>query len=191
MVICACTFLGSGLTPDFAVNSPKNGLLVHQKRHLYLLSFKFACLHILRTLLSLASWFLSMSSNPAISAMPKCMQPLVQLINFFLKHIFSWCHTKWQSYVSIPIKRTKKSCMRIAHLALSCGTLSFVSVSTRYLTPANLGKISLRVEPCELVWSGLCFTVLGPHVTWPHHLPLGPAWSCYTISVFYWCLGLL
>ena len=73
MVISTCTFLGSRLTPHCDITSPKNGMLVHWNRHLSFWSFKLACLHICRTLLSVAIWSLPVSSNPAIrisSAMP-------------------------------------------------------------------------------------------------------------------------
>ena len=41
----AWTFLASGHTPYCEITLPKNGMLVHLKRHLSLLSFKFTCLY--------------------------------------------------------------------------------------------------------------------------------------------------
>ena len=76
MAISTCTFVASGLTPDHDTISPKNGMLVHQKKHLSLLSFRLAYLHILRTLLRVASWSMPISSNPAIgisSAIPNTL----------------------------------------------------------------------------------------------------------------------
>ena len=51
----ACTFLGSRLTLCQLITLPKKEMLVHLKRHLSLFSFKFACLHILRTFSNVAS----------------------------------------------------------------------------------------------------------------------------------------
>ena len=68
--------------------------------------------------------------------------------------------------------------MMITHLALSCGTLSYdcsssfklrypelVSISVRYLTPANLGQMSFRFDSCELAFSGLSATGQGPSMS--------------------------
>ena len=73
MAVSAYTFLGSGFTLDHVIISLKNGMLVHLNRHLSLLSFILACLHILNMLLSVASWCLPMSLNPSMrmsSAIP-------------------------------------------------------------------------------------------------------------------------
>ena len=73
--VSTCTFLGSRFTPCQII-SPRNGKLVHLKRHLSLLSFKFAYLHILKTLSYVALWSLYCSSKPALkmsSSIPKTL----------------------------------------------------------------------------------------------------------------------
>ena len=66
MVISTCPLLGSGLTPDCNITSPKNGRFEHQNRQLSLLGIKLACLLILRASSSVALWSLPMVSNLAV-----------------------------------------------------------------------------------------------------------------------------
>ena len=62
----ACSFLWSRLIPCWRISSPKKGMLVHLTRHLSLLSFRFACLHILITSSNIALQSLPSSSIHAI-----------------------------------------------------------------------------------------------------------------------------
>ena len=51
MSVCACTFLGSKVTPWQEITSQKMRMLGHLKRHLSFLSFNFIFIHSLNTLL--------------------------------------------------------------------------------------------------------------------------------------------
>ena len=128
MAISTCTFLGSGLTPDHDITSQVNGMLVHQNRHLSLLSFRLAFLHILRTLSRVTSWLLPMSSNLQWEC-PQCQihlaLPGTAHLFFSKTYVQPVPHQMAVTCIYIYQKdKGKLLSMMNAHLDLSCGTLS-------------------------------------------------------------------
>ena len=81
MPFSACTFLRSGLIHCQEIIWPKNGMLVHLKGQLSLLSLKFACLHTLNTLSKVSSWSLPCSSKLTIKMPSAILKTFGILLN--------------------------------------------------------------------------------------------------------------
>ena len=88
ITVNACTSLGSGLIPYWEIVSPKKGMLVHLKRYLSLLSFKFTSLHILSILSNVTSWSLPSSSKPSVGMLLAKLNSLG--IPLSSSSVFSW-----------------------------------------------------------------------------------------------------
>ena len=133
MAIGTCTFLGRGLILDHEITSPNNGMLVHQNRHLSLLNFRLDCLHILRTLSSVASWSLLMSSNPAMrvsSTKPKHLATPGIAFLFFFFFFEKYLQPAPYQMAAVCIctyKKEKVVSMMTVRVALSCGTRTCVN----------------------------------------------------------------
>ena len=79
-------------------------------------------------------------------------------VYLLLEHITCWCHSKWQSHVSVPTKWTRNvvkydDCPSKFRLWYP----EPASMSVRYLTPASLCRISLNLG---LLWIGLTSALL-------------------------------
>ena len=112
-----------------AILPPQRMVTCTQKKHLSL-NFRLAYLHILRILLSVFSWSLPMSSNPAIRIHPQCQTclttPGTTYLFFSETHLQCVLHQMAVICTSIyQMDKKKLLSMIIVHLALSCGTLSF------------------------------------------------------------------
>ena len=162
MAITTCIYLGSSLTTDHDISSPKNGVPIHQNRHLSLFRFRLACLHILRTLLGVILWSLSMSFNPAMrisSAMPNTFCSPWDSWSIFLWNISPDGATPNGSSMYLYLPKGQEKVIKYydyTSSSLSCGTLGLHQWIMRYLTSANLSKMSLRVRS---LWIGLIRTL--------------------------------
>ena len=108
----ACTFLGSGLTSCWEITLPKK-FLVHLHRYLFLLHFKFACLHILMFTL----WSLPSTTEPTTemsSAIPRTLRHSTKKFIFFWNvsptgttpngnHMYLYLPNGKEMYLSIKI----------------------------------------------------------------------------------------
>ena len=67
MSVTAWILFVSGLTPSYDIIFPKKRMLIHLNRHLFLLSFRFACWNIHSKFSSISPWFLLHSSKSTIN----------------------------------------------------------------------------------------------------------------------------
>ena len=91
LLVEACTFLRSGLTSDHIITSLKNGMHVHQTRHLSFSILKLACLSIFTTLSGVALWslpFLTFSLNEPQTA-NTCKMSLNPLFIFIVSNVLT------------------------------------------------------------------------------------------------------
>ena len=124
-------------------------------------SFRLACLHILRTLLSVAWLSLPISSKPAMrmsSAMLNTFDSPWNSSSIFLWNISPASTTPNGSctYLYLPKGQEKAIKCDDCSTSFKLWDPKLTLMSMRYLTPANLGSMSLKIGP---LWIGLIRTL--------------------------------
>ena len=147
-------FSGPGL-PLITMSPLQRMVYLDWTKPLSFLGFKLACLHILKTLLMVVSWSLPMLLNPAIrmsSALPNIFGSPWNSSSIFLGNISPASATPNSSCMHLYLPKVQEKVVKyddcLSSLKLWYPDLPLISI--RYLTPANLSKMLLRVGPCEL-----------------------------------------
>ena len=181
MVISAYISLESRVTTDCSITSLKNGMLIHQNKHLFLLSFKFAC-YISQ---DLAEGSIMVSAH----VMEPCNKNVIGNATFSPPRK---AHLFFSEKLS-PVSATQNGRHMYPYLPKGHGIvvmydksssilklwyLELESMRIMFLTPTNQGKMSLQLGP---LWIGLIRSLLNCNGS--KHSPtllltFGPAQNC-------------
>ena len=141
-------------------------MVVHVKRHLSLLSFKFACLHIWSTLSNVSSWSFPCSLKPSIKMSSAILNTFEMLLNsssiLFWNMSPDWADSNeilMYVYLLNGWQNVAKNYDFLYNLRL--WSPEFASINVRYITPGGLSRILSNVgHLCTGILSAL-FSLVG------------------------------